>query len=112
MKPLLKDELKSFVLRFNKFIDAEVRSIDITSATNIDVVIACQDSLRGFDWLSISLEFCNVIDASVVENSKLSFIDLSEGIDIRYENSSFIFEIKNATIFINSSSIKYEEGLF
>ncbi len=112
MKPLLKNELANFTSRFAKFMDAEIRSIDVLSATTIKVTIACQDSARGFDWLTLTLEFSNVTDASLVDNSKLSFIDMSEGAEVRYEDESFIFDIKNATILIKSSNIKYEEGLF
>ena len=112
MKPLLKNDLENFTLRFDKFIDAEIRSINVISATSIKVTMACQDRSRGFDWLCITLEFSNVSDASLVDTSKLPFIDMSEGIEIRYEDSKFIFTIKNATIFIASSSIKYEESPF
>ncbi len=112
MKPLMQKELSSFISRFGNFIDAEVRSADVISPTTIKVIIACQDSARGFDWLSINLEFSNIANASLVENSKLSFMDMSDGLDITYKESSFLFTIKNATMFIESSSIKYEEGLF
>ena len=112
MKPLLKNTLDSFLKRFGNFIDAEIRSIDATSPTTISAVIACQDSARGFDWLTINFEFCGVIDASLIQNSKLRFIDMSSGLDITYRDGSFVFSINNATIFIKSSTIKYEEGLF
>ena len=85
------------------------------------VVIACQDSARGFDWLTIDLECSDIIDARLLEDSKLSLIDMSDGITFINEDNYFAFGIgnyhnlsgiKNATCYIVSSSIKYEEGLF
>ncbi len=121
VKPLLPKELPSFVSRFGNFVDAEIRSINIVSPKTMNIVIACQDSARGFDWLTITLECNNIIDARLIENSKLSLVDMSEGASLIYEDGNFslgigsynnLSGIKNATIYIISSSIKYEEGSF
>ena len=121
MKPLLPKELPSFIKRFGNFIDAEIRTIEVISPTTMKVVIACQDSARGFDWLTINLEFTDISDARLLDNSKLPLIDMSDGISLIYEDNSFAFGIgdyynlsgiKNATSYIISSSIKYEEGSF
>jgi hypothetical protein len=121
MKPLLSKDLPNFISRFGNFVDAEIRAIEVLSPTAMKVIIACQDSARGFDWLTISLEFSNITDARLVDNSKLSLIDMSDGMSIIYEDTSFAWStgnysnlsgIKNATSYIISSNIKYEEGSF
>jgi hypothetical protein len=121
MKPLLAKDLPNFVSRFGNFVDAEIRSIKIISPTVIQVIVACQDSARGFDWLAINLEFNGVTDARVLENSKLSLIDMNNGFSLINEENSFGFGIgechylsgiKNAISYIISSNIKYEEGQF
>ncbi|MEA2091590.1 MAG: hypothetical protein U9O83_04385 [Campylobacterota bacterium] len=121
MKPLLVKELPNFISRFGNFIDAEIRSIDIISPTTAKVIIACQDSARDFDWLTINLEFSYITDARFLEESKLSLLDMSDGASLIFEEGDFAFGIgnyhnlsgmKNAVSYIISSNIKYEEGLF
>lgn len=121
MKPLLAKEVNSFLQRFGNFIDCEFRSIEVTSPTTMLVTLAGQDSARGFDWLSIKLEFSGVSDARLLENSKLSHVDVNDGINIIYEDDKYTFGIgnytnlssmKNSTCYITSSTLKYEEGLF
>jgi len=121
MKPLTKKELPAFLQRFGNFVDAEVRSIDVISPSIMQVVIAAQDGARGFDWLTLNLEFSNIIDAKLIDNSKLSLIDMSEGMTLFFEDDNIAFctdaydnlaNVKNALFYIISSSIKYEEGSF
>ncbi|MFT5835878.1 MAG: hypothetical protein ACI9RG_000771 [Sulfurimonas sp.] len=121
MRPLLSKELPLFLKRFGNFVDAEIRSFEMPSPTTIKVIIACQDEARGFDWLTLHLEFSSILDAKLIDNSKLSYIDLSEGMNIIYENDIFHFcvgnyttasGIKNAVSYIMSSNIKYEEKPF
>ena len=121
MKPVLEKELPSFLNRFGNFIDAELRHIEIISPTTIKISLAGQDSARGFDWISIDLEFSGVSDARLLDNSKLTHIDMSSGINILFEDKSYIFgvgedkkvsNLKNSICQITSSSLKYQEGLF
>jgi|OM-RGC.v1.028079841 hypothetical protein len=121
VKPLLAKDLPNFTSRFGNFVDAEIRSVEVISATIIQVIIACQDSARGFDWLTLNFEFSAVSDARLLDNSKLNLVDMSEGISLINEDNYFAFAIgdyhnlsgiKNATSYIISSSIKYEEGQF
>lgn len=121
MRPLLSKELPNFIKRFGNFIDVEVRSIEILSPTTIKITIACQDASRAFDWIALELEFSNVTDAKLIDNSKLSFIDTSSGMSLIYENNNFHFcigdysnisGIKSAISYLISSNIKYEENSF
>ncbi len=82
MKPLLATQLDTFLQRFDNFRGGEIRSIDVISPTKIVMTLAGQDSARSFDWITIKLEFNSVSDARVIENSKLKFIDMNNGITI------------------------------
>lgn len=112
MKPLLAKELTSFLDRFVNFEEAEFRNVEISNPTTIVLTFAVQDKNRSYDWISIKLEFSGVSDASLIENTKLSFVDISDGITLINDGTSFAFKILNSTCQIKSSSIKYEEGQF
>ncbi|MEA1892754.1 MAG: hypothetical protein U9N33_08590 [Campylobacterota bacterium] len=121
MKPLYSKDLASFNSRFGNFLDAEIRSVDIISPTTMKLVLAAQDSARGFDWITVELEFNGVSDAKLIEESKLTLLDISDGLTLIYEKKCFAFavgscqslsNIKDAIIFIVSSSVKYKEGSF
>jgi len=112
LKPLLTKDLDTFLNRFGNFVDGEIRSLEMTSPSNMTLTIAAQDSARGFDWLTIIFNFDGVSDASLVNNNKLGFIDLSDGISLTHDSSNFKFKINNATLYINSLTIKYQEGSF
>lgn len=110
MKPL--KDFENFLERFNHFIDGELRSIDVISPTNINITLAGQDNNRAFDWVSVVLELSDVSDASLIENSKLNLVDMSEGISITNQTNSIILKINSSTIYLTCKSIKYEEGEF
>ncbi len=119
MKPLTNT--KKFLERFNNFKDGEFRSIEVISPTIILITFAGQDSSRDFDWLSVKLEFNSVSDARILENDKLSLIDMSDGISIINKDNIFAFgigecynisDIKTSTCHIECLNIKYEEVLF
>ena len=121
MKPLLKKDIDDFLKRFDNFIDSELRSIDIVSPTTVKITLAAQDSARGFDWITVELEFGNILDAKLIENSKLPYIDMSEGITIISYEKQFAFGVGNynnfsnitdSTCYIKADSLKYLEGLF
>ena len=112
MKPLHVKDIESFLSRFGDFLDAEIRNIDVISPQEINITLACQDSARAFDWITLTLGFSSVSDASLIDASQLPHVDTSEGATIIYEDGYFIFSIKNATLSVTASTIKYEEGLF
>ena len=112
MKPLHVKDLPDFLNRFGKFVDGELRDIQIISPTTMKVILAGQDTARGFDWLTVEFEFSNVSDASLIDNDKLLHVDMEDGININHENSTFDFKVQNSTLQIKASSIKYQEGQF
>jgi len=121
MRPLLKNDLNGFLKRFGNFVDAEFRSIEIVTPTTIKITLAAQDSARGFDWITIELEFSGVSDARLLESSRLPHADLSEGITLIYGEDSFRFALgsydsfsaaANSVCHIKATSLKYKEGSF
>ena len=119
MKPLTNVE--EFLKRFNNFKDGELRSIEVISPTKMLVTLAGQDEARAFDWVSIKLEFNNVSDARLLDNSKLSFVDMSDGISMINNGNSIIFGIgdcnneakmKSSSSYMESQTVKFEEGQF
>ena len=121
MKPLLVKDFASFMLRFNNFKDGEFRSLEVISPTTMKITLAGQDEAREFDWVSLELEFSGINNARLLDESKLSLVDMEDGISLISNNNSVAFglgsytkvsNILNATCFIISSDVKYQEGSF
>lgn len=121
MKPLLTKYFKTFLQRFDNFKDAQIRSLEVISASNITLTLETQDSARAYDWITLTLVFEGVSDAKLLEESKFSFIDTCEGISLFHEESNIVFCIgsyhdihvaKNAILFVITKSLKYQEGQF
>lgn len=121
VKPLLEKDLNFFLKRFNNFIDAELRHVEIVSPTTISITIAAQDEARAFDWISVKLEFSAVSDAKLLDANRLSFVDMSDGVTLLYKDNVFAFAIskysnlsaiKSSICYIIGSELKYQEGLF
>lgn len=121
MKPLLKNDLNTFLKRFGNFLDAELHSIEIVSPTALRVTLSAQDSAREFDWVTIVLEFSGVSDAKVPDNSKLPHIDMSDGITLLFAENTFTFALgayntplaaANSICYIKAASLKYKETSF
>ena len=118
MRPLHVNEINKFLSRFEKFVDAQIREVTIKSPTVIELKCSVQDSALEFDWIDLCFELSNVSDARVVENSKLSYLDMNEGLSIIYEDNKFALcygnynsleNAKDSTFYIICQSIKYEE---
>lgn len=112
MRPLHSKDLSKFLNRFSNFIDAEFRHIEIISPKKFELTFTGQDANRGYDWITIKFEFSDISDASILDNSKISHVDMSEGLEIEVINHQFTLTIKNSTFFITSAALKYEEGQF
>jgi len=121
MKPLTQNNIPAFLERFNHFKDAEFRSIDIINPLQMKLTFALQDAARAFDWITIELEFNGIRDARLLENSRLSLVDMSDGANIVKEDDLFAFGIgecynisntKNSVCYLIATDLKYQEGLF
>ena len=120
-QPLPKNSIVSFLKRFDSFRDSELRQIEIISPSSLKITLAAQDSARGFDWITVTFEFNGVIDAKIIEESKLSHVDLDGGITLLYQDDMYAFMIgaynklsdtQSSICYIKSSSLKYQEGSF
>jgi hypothetical protein len=107
--------------RFLNFEDAEFRSLEVINPTEMHLTFAVQDKARDFDWITLTLEFFGVKNARLIENSKLSFLDMSDGVSIIQQDALLAFTlgeyntlsaIENASLFIVASDMKYKEGNF
>jgi len=76
MQPLLSNKLTEFLDRFVSFEEAEFRNIEILNPTTIVLTFAIQDKNRAYDWITIKLEFSGVSEASLIDNNKLSFVNM------------------------------------
>lgn len=118
MKPLHVNSLKEFLARFESFAGSEIKAITIQSPTVMSVRISVQDSGRGFDWIDVNLECSNVSDAKLLEESKLSFLDMQEGVNIFFDEKKYVLSYgnycdiksaKDSLFYIICDSIKFEE---
>jgi len=121
VKPLLVSKLDTFLKRFDNFRGGELRSFEVISSSVIILTLSGQDSARGFDWITVKFEFSGVSEAKLLEQNKLSFINMDEGISIIDFDSKFVFaigqcynisSIKNSASQVMGSSLKYQEGSF
>ncbi len=121
MKPLHASDIESFNKRFNSLIDAQLRRVDVISPTTMLVIFSVQDENRAYDWINLELEVSGVSDARLIDESKISFVDMSEGVSILFEENSVIISVgkyssvesaSNAPLFIKGGTLKYQENTF
>jgi len=121
MKPLLANKTPELLTRIDNAIDGELYAVTMNSPLSFTLELSVQDKNRGYDWINIAFEVDGVSDARLIEDDKLSLVDMSEGISIVYEgetcavgigNYNSIDSIKSATLYLVGSTIKYEERPF
>ena len=118
MRPLHVNEINKFLSRFEKFVDAQIHEVIIKSPTVIEVQCSVQDSALEFDWIDLNFELSSVNDARILENSKLAYLDMNEGLSILFEENLFAFcygsysslaTAKDSSFYIIAQSLKFEE---
>lgn len=121
MKPLLSNKTTELLTRIDNAIDGELYAVTMNSPLNFTIELSVQDKNRGYDWINIAFEVDGVSDARLIEDEKLSLVDMSEGISIVFEDGTCaigvgkynaIDSIKSAPIYLMGSSLKYEERPF
>ena len=121
MKPLEKNQVQEYLQRFDNFKDGELRNIEVVSPYVIRVTLAGQDKAREFNWITVTFEFVVVNGARLIDNSKLEYVDMSEGINIVSHENIFAFGLgdcyniasaERSQLYILCTSLKYEEGAF
>jgi len=121
MKPLLANKSRELLTRIDNAIDGELYAVTMNSPLNFTIELSVQDKNRGYDWINIAFEIDGVSDARLIEDEKLSFVDMSEGITVLFEDGicaigvgkyDSLESIKSATLYLVGSTIKYEERPF
>jgi len=121
LRPLLKNKSPELLTRIDNATDGELISVVMNNPQNFTVELSVQDKNRGYDWINIAFEIEGIVDAKLVEEHKLTFIDMTEGISLLYEEGLALLAIgkyntlqsaKGATIFLEGTTIKYEERPF
>ncbi len=118
MKPLSQSSSKELLERLDSAKESELREITMMEPTSFKIELSVQDSGRGYDWTNIAFLMSGVLDANLVDDSKLSFLNTSDGISIVFEEGSVGFansecdslsKIRESQLYLIGSSIKYEE---
>ena len=121
MKPLLANKTTELLTRIDNAIDGELYAVTMNSPLNFTIELSVQDKNRGYDWINIAFEVDGVSDARLIEDEKLSLVDMSEGLSIVFEDDTFaigigkynsVESIRSAALYLVGSTIKYEERPF
>jgi len=121
MKPLSPAKSNELLARIDKAVDGEIRTVTINSPVNMTVELSVQDANRGNDWINIAFEIDGVNDARLVDESKLTFVDMGKGITIVFEEGrcglavgeyNTLETLKDSTFYLIGTSVKYEERPF
>jgi len=116
MKPLTSSS--TLLERIDHAIDGVVRSVTLQSPTVMTITLSVQDKGREYDWINIAFEVSGIVDARLVDESKLTFLDMSEGISvlvgghqagIGIGRSSSMDNLKDLPLFLLGNAIKYKE---
>lgn len=118
MRPLTASSTSSLMERIENVKDGELRSIVMKDPTTFTLTFSVQDKNRGFDWLNIAFEISGIYDARLIDDKKLAFVDMSDGVSIVFEDSEcgLLFgyyrsldSAADSVIYMLGDSIKYEE---
>ena len=121
MTPLLPNKTQALLTRIDNAIDSEVISVTMNNPQNFTLELSVQDKNRGYDWINIAFELDHVVDAHLIDESKLSMLDTSDGITILFEDNvcgvgvgsyKSLEALKSAPLYLLASTIKYEERPF
>jgi len=121
MKPLLSNQISELLTRIDNAVDGELFSVIMNNPQNFTIELSVQDKNRGYDWINIAFEVDGVIDAKLVDDTKLTHVDISEGVTLISEEGFFgigvgdyssIEALKSATLYLIGTSLKYEERPF
>ena len=111
------EQINSLLEKYNHFKDAQIRSVQSLSDDSKVVTLVVQDD-EGEDLHTISIEFKNIKESRILQNSVLSFLDMMSGISIIKEHDLYGFavgrgtamlHVHNAPLYIVASDIKIEE---
>jgi len=112
------EQINTLMQKFNHFKDAQFYSLQKPADSTLLVTLIVQND-DGEDTDKVEIEFSNIHDARLLENSMLGFLDMMSGVSIIKEHNLYGFAIgscdamlhvQNAPLYIVSSDIKIEES--
>ena len=111
------EEINTLLAKYDNFKDAQIRSIKPLSDTSKVLTIVVQDD-DGEDLNTIKIEFNNITNSQILDNSVLPYMDMGFGISIIKEHDLYGFalgkgtamlHVQNAPLYIIASDISIEE---
>ena len=117
MKPLSKNDLKTFMHRFNNGTGGELVSFETLSPSSFAIALTVQDTNRAFDWVNLVMEFSGVTDAKLLDDKALKAVDMAEGINIAFTDEGVEVgfgsdEYLSSPLHLRAETVKYEERDF
>jgi len=109
-------EINTLLEKYNNFRGAQIRSVEYISLTERIVTLGDEDE-DGEDMYSVKLTFSDIQSSKILEQSVLSYLDMSSGITLIKENGLYGFAIgkgsamlhvHNAPIYIVAAKIKID----
>ena len=110
------EQINNLLEKENNVNDAQIRSIQPLSDTSKVLTIVVQDD-DGEDINTVKIEFENITNSKILENSVLSYMDMGFGISIIKEHDLYGFalgkgtamlHVHNAPLYIIASDINLE----
>lgn len=121
MRPLTSASSATLLKRIDNATGGELRSLVMSSPTTCTLTLSVQDRNRGFDWINIVFEVSGLSDARMLDDNKLAFVDMSDGITIVFDKEraglgigtyNSIDALRSSTLYLIGNSIKYAEADF
>ncbi|MDH5464025.1 MAG: hypothetical protein OEW60_00270 [Thiovulaceae bacterium] len=112
------EKINALLEKYDHFVGAQLRSIKPLSNGSKVLTIVLQDD-EGEDLNSVKIEFSNINDSRILENSVLPFMDMMSGITLIKENNLYGFAVgrgdamlyvHNAPLYIVASDITFEDN--
>ncbi len=111
------EEINALLEKYNHFKYEQIRSVKWTTETSILLTLVIQDD-DGEDLESINIEFSDIKESRLLDNSVLPLMDMTSGITIIEEHGLFGFalgsgsamlHVHNAPLYIVSSNIQVKK---
>lgn len=111
------ENVNALLKKYNNFKGAELRSIYPLAESSKVVTLVIQDD-DGEDLNSVEIEFNNITNSQILDNSVLSYMDMGFGISIIKEHGLYGFalgsgtamlHVHNAPLYIIASEVKIKE---
>jgi hypothetical protein len=117
MKPLSKNDLKTFMHRFDSAKGGELVSFEILNPSCFAIALTVQDTNRAFDWVNLVMEFSGVSEAKLLDDKALKAVDMQEGMNISFTEEGVLIgfgsdEYLSSPLHLRAETVKYEESDF